>query len=796
MLRNYFITTFRNLLRNKVNTGINIVGLTLGIACALVLFLLANYAKSYNKFEQNYDRIYRIVNTSVGQGGQTNHTPGVPLPLPAAIKEDFPDFEEVVFTRDHYGEMMFTVNPSTQNPTYFELQNRRLVFTDNNYFKVFTKTWLAGDPNKVLSNPGSTVIAESIADQLFPNGGAMGQTIVFNKKYELVIEGIVADPIDNSDMPFHFFVASKTLAEEFANPRWNSVSSNDQCYVLLPEKVANDYDARFVKFVEKYIENNTNNSRYQLQPMSDLHFNENWNNYSYNSIGHGEIMTLIIIGVFLLLTASINFINLSTAIAIKRSKEVGVRKVMGSTRQQLAFQFLGESFVIITLAMLAALGVVELMIIYINPFLEVSLILDLTSPTFIAALVSGTLAITLLSGLYPAIVMSGFKPALALKGLMPVKKGKGVSLRQSLVVFQFFISQVFIIGTIITLSQMDYLKSVNLGFDAEAIIHLRLPENNINKQKTLKAELERLSGINNVSLSFSPPSSGSVSTSNFFVENDTEEYYTSMKFADEQYIETYGIELIAGRNIRPSDTLTEVLVNEKLLRYIGHTGQPEEIVGKQIRVWGRYVPIVGVMRDFHSVSLHEDIMTIALFSNAEDYRTVALKVNLQNFEELNGQIKKIWKNLYPEYDYEALFYNQQIQEHYEGEQKMASIFSFFSVIAILVGCLGLYGLASFMINQKIKEIGVRKTLGATVGNIIAMFSTSFLKLIFIAFVLATPLAWLAMEKWLSNFVYKIQLSPILFIAGLIATALVAMLTVGYKSVKAALANPVDSLRDE
>ena len=797
MIRNYLITTLRNLVRNKVNTFINVVGLSMGIACALVLFLLAEYTDSYNAFEKNYSRIYRIVESSIGPGGETDYTAGTPLPMAAAVREDFPEFDEVVLVRGHYGEMMFTVNPSSADPKYFELQDKQIVFTDNNYFKVFSKEWIAGDPDKVLSTPGSTVISKKVADLLFPDGNAIGQNIVFNKQHELIVEGIVEEQPDNSDMPFHIFIANATFAKEIEKGRWNSISSDDQIYVLVPENLDMDYEARLAQFVDKHIEDaDDNNQQYHMQPMSDLHFNENWSNFNYSTVNRSEILTMVIIGIFLLITACINFINLSTAVALKRSKEVGVRKVMGGTKSQLAFQFLSESFVIILVSLMAALGLAELMILEVNPFLGVNLNIDLSDPMFILFLVGGLIAITFLSGFYPSMVLSSFNPALALKNLITARHSGKLSLRKGLVVFQFFISQLFIIGTIITMTQMDFIQNKDLGFDSKAIINIRIPEKDVSKQKTLKTELEKLAGIENVSLNFSAPSSGSVSVSNFYVEDNEEEFYTSMKFVDDKYIETYGIELLAGRNIVQSDTLKEVVVNEKLLRYIGFEDNYEEAIGKQLRIWGRHIPIVGVVKDFHSVSLHDDIMTIALFSDVDSYRSASIKVNLAAFEDTNPQIEKIWKTLYPEFDYAYNFYDEQLERHYEGEQKMAAILSFFSMIAIIVGCMGLFGLASFMINQRMKEIGVRKTLGASVQSIVTMFSMSFFKLIVIAFVLAVPLAWFAMDQWLSNFKYRIDMSPWLFSAGLIATLLVAILTVGFKSLRAAMVNPVDSLRDE
>ncbi len=796
MLRNYLITTLRSLFRNRINAIINVVGLSMGIACAIVLFLLANYESGFNKFEENYDRIYRFINSSPGQGGDMDYTPGVAVPFPTVVKEDFPEFEKVVLTRDHYQEKMFTINASSESPVYHELQDERIVFTENDYFNIFSVEWLEGNRANALANQNGIVLSKSIAKRFFPAGDALGKVLVFNKMYELQVTGVVGDPPSNTDMPFEIFISIGVFADELKEARWNSVSSNDQCYILLAkgDKISK-YEDRLPDFVDKHFEEE-DEEVYELQPMSELHFSENHDNYSYSTTSENEILVMILIAVFLLLTACINFVNLSTAIAIKRSKEVGVRKVLGGTRWQLVFQFLAESFGLILISVILALGLAEALIIYINPFLEVALDIELLSLEFMGSLLAGVLTITLLAGFYPALVLSGFKPALALKGKITTRNSGGMSLRKGLVVFQIFISQVFIIGTIVTLAQLKFIREIDLGFNSEAIVNIRIPEEDSSKKNTLKNEIARLSGVENISLSFSAPTSGSVAISNFKVEDMEEDFYTSMKYIDDDYIPLYDMELLAGKNISESDTLNEVVVNEKLLRYIGHQGTYEEVIGKQINLGGRWVPIVGVVKDFNTTSLRNDIMVVALFSRASTYRTASIKVNLNSFAATNKEIKRIWKSLYPEYEYDYKFYDDRLHEFYEGEQQMATIFSFFSTIAIVVGCLGLFGLSSFMINQRTKEIGVRKTLGASVSSIVGMFSMSFLKLIGLAFVFAVPVIGFAMDEWLQSFEYRVELAPQLFAAGLFATILIASVTVGFKSIKAATANPVKSLRDE
>ena len=387
MLKNYLITTLRSLKRNQLNTFINLIGLTLGIACAILLSHLALYFLGYNKFESNYHRIARIVNHSPGQGGEEDYTPGVPLPFVAALIEDFPDFDEVVLVRDYYGETLFTIEPDAEAPVYFELQDQRLAYVPNEYFSVFDRAFLEGDKNTALVNPNTVVISSGVANNMFPEGNALGKTIAFNKDEEYVITGIMADHDVVSDMPFDILFSQSTRSEEIKNGHWGSVSSSDQCYVLLPEgKRVEDYQERLNAFTAKHFDAE-DKEVYELQPMTDLHFNSKYATLSYSSIDPIEITVMMIIAIFLVLTACVNFINLSTAIAVERAREIGVRKVLGGTKQQLIFQFLSESFVLILVSALMALGVAELMLLKMNPFLETSVNLDLLDPQFMVHLI-------------------------------------------------------------------------------------------------------------------------------------------------------------------------------------------------------------------------------------------------------------------------------------------------------------------------------------------------------------------------------------------------------------------------
>ncbi len=799
MLKNYIKTAMRSLMRNKSNTIINILGLALGITSSLVLFLLLNHLKSFDKFHTNYDSIYRIVSEADGQGGNRAYTGGVPTTLPDAIREDFSGLKEVLFISGVQGDNLISIKNGIELKAFYENDETRMAYTEQAYFTFFDFKLIKGNRLHLLDQPNKVVISERLAKKYFGENDPLNKVLLLNKTTDLVVSGVMENTPDNTDFPFEILISYATIKSESLKSGWRSISSDNQCYVLLePGQNSENLDAQFPNFIKKYFdEKNEDNRIMSLQPLSNLHFNEEYSNYSYKSISNGNLQAIAIIALFLLATSCVNFVNLSTAVAVKRAKEVGIRKVLGSTKSQLVRQFLGETFLITLVSLAISMGLTEAFLLYINPFLEVHLDLELLSNTrqliFIGSLLIG---ITVVAGIYPAFVLSSYKPVVALKSKLVGKGSSGQGLRKGLVIFQFFISQVFIIGTIILISQVNYVKNAELGFNPSAVIDVGLPIGKDNdKKKTLKSKLQQIAAIESVSLAFTNPSSGSVSITNVHVQDDPESYDVSVKLADENYIGIFDIKLLAGHGLQARDTLSEMVVNEEFLKVTG-ISSPEEAIGKQVKIWGSTVPIVGVMNNFHTVSLHQKIAPVALFSGINTYRLASIKINTNNIAATIPMIKSVWKELYPDYDFDYKFVDAQIAEFYEGEQKMSTIFAVFASIAIFIGCLGLYGLASYTVNQKVKEIGVRKVLGAKVSQILYMFSREFITLVVIAFLLAAPLAWYIMNQWLQGFEYRINIGPMIFITSVFITAFIAVATVGYKSISAAIANPVDSLRDE
>lgn len=800
MLKNYLKTAFRNLVREKASTLINIAGLTMGITCSLVLFLLVRHLSSYDNFHTKGDRIYRVVHQSDGNQGK-NYTPGVPSVLPDAFRIDFPEAEEVVFMSYRSGSMVTIPQPSGDPKRYNE--EAGVVFTQSNYFKIFDREIIAGDKTNGLNDPNEAIISKRWATKYFGKEDVIGEIVKFDTN-EYKITAVMADFPGNTDFPFDLMLSYSTIKKGTEENGWGSIWSDEQCYFLLKEgETISKVESRMGAFTEKYIGNdNPNHAVFSVQPLRELHFDDRFGTFSYSTIERGMLVTFGVIALILIITACINFINLATAEAIKRSKEVGIRKSLGGTRRQLIGQFLGETTLVTLMSMLASLAFAQLALTILNPFLELRLSLNLSSdPTLWIFLFLLTVVIALFSGLYPAFIVSGYNPVLALKNLVSNKNSSGYNLRRALVVTQFFISQFFIIGTIIVIHQMNYFLNKDLGFRKDAILIVPIPERETpvedgktSKMRTLRDEMLRSSGVTNASLNYAPPSSGSVSNTHFKIEGKQEDFRTQIKQVDGNYLDVFGLKLVAGANLEDGDTAKGFLVNEKLARTVGY--EPEEIVGKIIDMWGKKLPVTGVVKDFHSLSLRDPIEAVVMMNRMRGYETLALQVNQSQIKDIVDKLKTSWQALYPEQIFEYEFLDQQIKEFYESEQRMSTLLGVFSTIAIFIGCLGLFGLATFMANQKTKEIGVRKVLGASVESIVMLFSKEYLKLILIGFLLAAPLAWYIMNKFLDGFAYKITIGIDVFIIGLTATLGIAMLTVGYRSLRAAMINPASSLRSE
>ena len=793
MLKNYFTIAFRNLIRQRSYTVINLFGLTLGITCSIVLFQLSRYFLSFDRYHEKGERIYRIVSTSDGATG-ADHTPGVPQPFPDAFRTDFTEIENSTFISYQEGGLV-SVEVHEQLK-YFEEQEG-IAYVDDQFLKIFTRPLLRGNVDGALDEPGEAVISERWAVKYFGEQDPLGKSLKLDKNKELVITGIAEDPPDNTDFPFDLMVAYATVKDELLKKGWGSVTSNDQFYLLLhPGQTPNGIEANFPAFVKKYFDDPTDNLACKLQPLYEIHFDSRYDVYSYLSVDKTTIYALWVVAAFLVIAACINFVNLSTAIAVNRSREVGIRKVLGSDRKQLIFQFLGEACVLTTFAALSSLGAAELLMLRIHDFIGVDASIDLVyDHIFLTFFFLILFAVSLLSGLYPAFILSGFRPVEALKKRAHTQKAGFYFSRRGLVITQFVISQVFIISTLVLIKQMNYFLEKDLGFDREALVTVPLPgEEGPQKKKILRRELGQIPGVNRVSLAFTSPLSGSVAITNYQLEEGPDDFLAHVKYVDSNYLNTYGLHLVAGVNLDERDTVHQLLINEKLAAMHGQS--PDEMLGKMVEISGREVPVVGVVRDFHTLSLEYPIEPTILLNNLRRYQLATLKVTLPEFDQLIKAVETRWKYHYPEYTFSFNFVEGEVAEFYEEEESFIRIFTAFTLVVIFIGCLGLYGLVAFMTHQKVKEIGIRKVLGASIANLVGLFSKEFMRLVSLAFLVAAPLAWYFMDSWLRGFQYRIDLDWPVFLVAMIASLAIAFSTIGYRALKAARGNPADALRNE
>lgn len=800
MLKLYFLTAFRSLLRNKSYSLLNIAGLALGITCCLVIFLIIRYELSFDTFHAKADRIYRI--TTATFGGETDYHAASPYPMGEAVQAEFPEVE-LSTTINFVDEGIIKADGELFKET-------GLTYIFPSFFEMFDYEWIAGDPQTALDDPYTVVLTESVARRYFGGEGAavaeaaLGQVIRLDDRLNFRVTGILQDFPDNTDFPFKVLMSHATVkaAGEADMATWINLSYSITNYVLLQEGAdAGEPAARFPDLLRKYMPAEEAMRRsHLLQPLREVHFDERFGNYSRRTPTKATILSLSLVGVFVLLTACINFINLTTAQSVKRSKEVGVRKVLGADRPKLVRQFMAEAVLLTVLAVGVALVLTELFFPFIlrilNLHIEFSLFSEPVVPLFLVVI---TLLVSMLAGFYPALVLSGLQPILALKKKITSHSSSGgLSLRRGLIVFQFVVSQVLIICTLVVARQLDYFRTQPLGFAKEAIVTVSVPQAEASQLKTFRDQLVALPGVERVSFGRFSPSSQSnwFGGYNFPGSGSATDMPIMMRPADPEYIRTYGLTLLAGRDLRDTDSLgNAVIANQTLLRHMG-IREPEEAVGKTITLFDDETTIVGVVKDFHGQSLREGISPAILFHYPNNAGTVALKLATQNVAGTLAQLEQIFGKQFPESIFEYRFLDETIASFYIEEEKLAQLFIVFSGIAIFICCLGLYGLISFMAVQRTKEIGVRKVLGASVFSIVLLFTKEIFALIGLAFAIAAPLAWYLMKNWLQDFEYRIDLKPELFAAAVGFTLIIAALTVAYRSVKAAMANPVISLKSE
>jgi putative ABC transport system permease protein len=817
MIKNYFSVAFRNFWRNKTFSLINIFGLAIGISASLVIYLIVQYDFSFDKFHKDSDRIYRVV-SNFDFSGEAYHNSGVTYPMANALRKEMTGLDIVVPFRTGDDDTKVSIPVQGTNQPVVYKKQKKIIFADDAYFRLIDYTWLAGSLKTALQQPYQVVLTENRAKQYFPNFSAdeiIGKEIYFNDTVRANITGIVKDIVQNTDFTFETFISRATLENTKLKPEdweeWGNTTSSSQLMIKLspgstPASVEKDILSLFNKYHKKDKDDNSKTA-YSLQPLSDIHFNSDYDNFDQRLAHKPTLYGLLAVATFLLLLGCINFINLTTAQSTQRAKEIGIRKTLGSSKRQLISQFLSETFLITVMATLFSIAITPLLLKMFADFIPEGLHFNiLQQPCIILFLISLIVVVTLLSGFYPALVLSEFKPVLVLKNQAFGNSGKSRNafFRKTLTVSQFVIAQVFIIATILVSKQISYSLNKDLGFKKDAVIYISTNYRDTipNRRFVLMDKLRSVPEIAMISLSNTPPTSPNTWTSTMKYKDGKKEVQTDvqLKMVDTNFIPLYKMKLLAGSNLPFSDTSKYMIINEAYLKILGFKN-PHEAIGKTIEWNNKNLPIVGVAADFHQKSMHEIIKPLVLTSQQKQCRTINIALQTQNasgtvWKSAIAKIEKAWKEVYPEDEFQYSFLDESIAKYYTAERNISSLLLWATGLAIAISCLGLLGLVIYITNQRTKEIGIRKVIGASIGQLITLLSKDFLKLIAIAFVIAVPIAWWGSFKWLQNFAYKTTISWWVFISGGMIMFLMAMIILGLRTFKAASVNPVECLRTE
>jgi putative ABC transport system permease protein len=815
MLRNYLNIALRNLWRNKLYSVLNVTGLAIGISACLVIYLIVRYEFSFDTYHADRDRIYRVYSQFTGSYEGTNS--GVPTPLPAAVRSRFTGIEVSTGFFTYYAKVQ--IPAEKEKLKAFDYQND-IILAEPQYFTLLPAyQWLAGSPTASLGAPFQVVLTESKAKTYFGSAEPaqlLGRQVHYNDSLVVTVSGIVKDLPQPSDFYFNDFISFSTVPQTWLKYEtnladWDNTNSAGQFFVKLApgtrtEKITAQFRSLVKEINERYKDIGVGSVDYRLQPLPEMHFGYQLHIFDGSRAAHlPTLKALGLVALLLLLIAAINFINLITAQAARRAKEVGVRKVLGGTRRELIQQFLSETLVLTTLATLLSLLLADLAIRFFREFIPAGVVFQLSDPFTWLFLLLTIGIVSLLSGAYPAFVLSSYAPVLALKNQAFVSgnKTRTASLRKGLIVFQFAAAQVLIVGTLMVGRQIDFMLNKEMGFARDEIVCLRTPSQLPDKRLILHQKLAQLSEVVQSSLHFRPPAWNAVSSTSIKYHRGKEvlEHSVHRKFGDTAYIHLYQIPLLAGRNLLPGDSIREFLINETYAHLLGFQ-RPEQALGHMLEYEDQLFPIVGVMKDFHVRSLHERIPPVVVACDAlAAYHYLGLRLNTRgkSAEEVATLLEKmggIYKEVYPDEKFDYAFMDNAIAGFYQTEQRMAKLMKTATGISLLLSCLGLFGLATFTAQQRTKEIGIRKVLGATVTNIVSLLSQDFVKLLLVANFIAWPLAWWGVSEWLRDFAYPVGISWGIFIAAGFAALVVALLTVSYQAIKAALANPVKSLRTE
>lgn len=795
MIQNYLKIALRNLLRQKGYSFINIAGLAVGMACCILIFLWVQDEVSYDRFHENIGSLYRVYRTSVSEGKVRRTAITTAMAGPALVEE----FPEIIYaTRfDDKGKRLVIAGE--------ERFKDEIALADGDFFSMFSFPIILGDPQTALVDPSSVVITERASQKYFGAENPIGQTLDIDRR-EYTVSAVLADIPDNSHLKFDCLLSFESRSQYLKDITNNWKVSAYYNYVQLREGAnAADVNAKIADLVSRHLNGEGKEVTLHLQPIRRVHLYHDVKDYME---GHGDIKYVYlfsVLGLITLLVACINFINLTTARSADRAREVGLRKVVGAKKTGLIWQFLGESVVLVAMALVIALVIVESVLPTINQLSGKTLDVDLGSSVALLPGLLGILLVTgLLAGLYPAFVITAFTPVKVLKG--QYREGKsGAKFRSVLVVVQFSVAIFLMISAFIVFDQLNFMREKDLGYEEEQLVYLSMRGGFAENYEAIKTELLRHPSILGITAGVAPTEGMNPAQEMRWDggQADDEEYWSVVPL-DFGYIEVLGMEIIEGRSFSrdiSSDATSGFVLNEAAARRI----DPESVAGRAfgfksfgegIDLVERQGNIIGVVKDFHFASMHQEIAPVILYYDPTKFYEMIIRVDGQKIPEALGLLREKWDLYASEYLFEYQFADEYLDNLYRTEQRLGKTFGLFTVLAICISCLGLLGLASFTAQRRTKEIGIRKVLGATVSGLITLMTREFAVLVFISVLIAGPAAWYVMHRWLQNFAYRIEISPWLFLGVGLAALCIAATTAGFQTVKAALANPVKALRYE
>jgi len=820
MFQLLFKNSIRHLKRNKLFTFLNILGLTIGISSCWVIFKYVNYELSYESGLKNNENIYRIVSRMKFEDKEENWTGGISRPIFFALRDEVRSLDRAVPVFNFYTQSVIIPEGNGQAKRVEDLDfDSQITETEESYFDMVSYTWLAGKKNGALSNPNQVVLTEERAKFYFPNSkyeDIIGKTLIYSDTLQKTVTGIVAALDYPTEFKGREFFQLQKRDRDNNIGEWTNTSGSDRVYIQAKDKknlesaynqISNIVAKKFEQYKQEVKPKFKFSRDLELLPLKESHFSTHIEERLVDKTSKTVVYGLIAVSIFLLVLACINYINLTTAQIPQRSKEIGIRKTLGGSKKSLILQMMIETGIIISISIIASYFVSKLGFSLLGDLISEN-VKDFNNPLVFGLFIFVVLLFTLLTaGLYPSWLITKVNAIDIFRSKGNVSTGAGnFNLRKILIVFQFIIAQVFIVAAIIIGQQLRYTIKKDLGFNKDAVVVVDIPyklfdsDNFVTKKKTLAVELEKIQGISAVSLGSQPLSSGYSSTAMEYNSADAKEPIIQIvykKEVDSKYLDFYNLKLLAGNNLTASDTTNGYVINESALLGFG-IKNPQDAIGKIIGQKGQYHPIVGVIKDFHAKDFYSQIEPLALLSgfNSNTYNIRLDQGSFKDSETIMANAKAKWSEFFPTDNFDYKFLDEAIYSLYKKEQQLQKITNISTSIAIILSCLGLFGLATISAYQRTKEIGIRKVLGASISGIVGLLSKDFVKMVFIAIIIASPIVWWACNKWLEDFVYRIEISWIPFVFGGLIAITAALITVSYQALKAAKVNPAESLRDE